>query len=148
HILTSSRADIEFTRLFFGDVIGKRVNLSKRSKSFGSPISKVLVDPDYNRKLDAIYNLKYNLKPGDPGYVNFSNNINFVVTSDVRLGSEEIIQDEYIPEEAREAYKETVVNDAQATAPLSHYKELRLKGELWTDRQEAQYQYMMALDRY
>lgn len=148
HILTSSRADIEFTRLFFGDVIGKGVNLSKRSKSFGSPISKVLVDPDYNRKLDAIYNLKYNLKPGDPGYVNFSNNINFVVTSDVRLGSEEIIQDEYIPEEAREAYKETVANDAQAMAPLSHYKELRLKGELWTERQEAQYQYMMALDRY
>lgn len=128
----------EIHKIYFGDPAAYD-DPTKRYKSFQSPREQSVYDtPEFDAALNATYNTVEGtpLKKGDPGYHLHSDRLKTVVISDV------------LTSEALPGYENNKSTDGQAIAPLSAYKEMRIKnGYRWSSGDERQYQYEMAKDR-
>lgn len=135
---------VEMTKLFFGDLSYYK-EITKRAKSFGGQREI----PFEDAKFDEFANKKYNegLIPGDPGYVDFKANMRTITTNPVLTEEQDITDDTYIKKEIRNSYAKNDVDDGQSRISLPGYKQLMLKTSRWSDKHEAKYKYILALDR-
>lgn len=141
--------NIELHKLFFGDV-SKIKNSIKRYKSFISPREMSIVDNGFNNKLNEEYNTiaGVQLSLGTPGYIEFKNHMDTATIEDIITMTPSIVDDNHLPKAIRNAYTKNNVADAQSWATLPAYREINFKrGFNWTNAQERQFQYQMALDR-
>lgn len=141
--------NIEMHKLFFGD-INDIADPTKRYKSFLSPREASIEDNNLNNALNQEYNKvgDVSLQENDYGFYEFKNHMNTVTLTDYITETTSITEDSHLSKSTRDAYKRNNVSDAQSFSTLGAYREISIKrGFDWSKGQEAQYQYLMALDR-
>jgi hypothetical protein len=129
----------EIHKLFFGDP-AEYADPTKRYKSFMSPREQSLYNtPEFDEVANETYNQVDGvaLQQGDPGYQVYSDVMKTVTQDDIYSEISELPK-----------YDMSNGTDAQGVAHLSAYKQMRIKnGFRWSEADEAQFQYEMAMDR-
>ena len=131
--------NIEYHKTLFGDpyqfkIQGNQLDETKRIKSFLSP-RRVTVDfPEFNTRLNQMYNVAgdIQLTSKDPGHHTFKPYVNTVTVDDVEFDG---------------VYKNNNEADAASWIMDGAYREVKLKNGQWPDEAEAWHQHEMAYTR-
>lgn len=133
--------NIEMHKLFFGSTLEYKD--SKRYKLFLSPREiSMYGDNNFNNFLNSTLNSVDGVELQSPlaGKWNFSDNIATVKMADVISSDPEMAK-------ISKDYLKIKSTDAQAWSTLTAHRERRLKNGNWFNKDEEQYQYIMAQDR-
>lgn len=139
--------NIEYHKILFGDPFQFAIKDDgsldeiKRLKSFLSPRRTTFDTPEFNAKLNDVYNTVSGVKLSkkDPGYHLYKDHINTVTfTDNIIAGS---------LANTIEAYAKTDVTDGFSWLMDNTYKEINLKNGQWSDEAEAWHQWQMAYTR-
>jgi hypothetical protein len=145
NILTFARmnymiANIEFHKILFGDpyqfkIKNNMLDETKRIKSFGSPRRVTFDVPEYNVKLNEVYNKagEIDLDPEELGYHLHKDYVNTITVEDIEFSSSN--------------YSEVNEADADSWIMDNAYRELKLKNAQWPPEAEAFHQWQMAYTR-
>lgn len=133
--------NIEIQKLFFGDILNYKD--VKRYKLFLSPRETSFTgSKDFNNYLNQNFNQAHGTKLKDPllGKFTFSDVMRTVTMNDVMVQNDELAKID-------KAYNDVNSTDAEAWSTLPAMRARRLKETTWTERDNKEYEYRMAVDR-